>query len=199
LLNLVSVQIFPAYSVGAGSVKALVRTDRIESFHGCPHHLSFKKNKRGKRLVVLVALGLGTDGSGKGRILDWEVADQEEQANWERLGPRLCQRGVKLETGLQALVGDASPGLEQALDYLYGPALLQQRCLLHQVRNGKDQCVGLDRAGKKSLLEQAARVSEATSPARAHARLVACAQQWRLTQPQAVASFEHEFDQTIRY
>jgi transposase-like protein len=54
--------------------------------------------------VVLVALGLWTAGLGKRQILDWEVADKEEQATWERLVQRLWGRGVKLETGLQAIV-----------------------------------------------------------------------------------------------
>jgi len=75
-----------------------------------------RHQKRGKRLVVLVALGLWTDGSQKRQILDWEIADQEEQAAWERLVQRLWARGVKLETGLQAIVYDGSEGLEQALD-----------------------------------------------------------------------------------
>ena len=67
-----------------------------------------RHRKRGKRIVVLVALGLWSDGSGKRHILDWEVADKEEQAAWERLVQRLWERGVKLETGLQAIVRDAS-------------------------------------------------------------------------------------------
>jgi hypothetical protein len=157
-----------------------------------------RQRKRGKRIVVLVALGLWTDGSGKRRILDWEVADQEEQAAWERLVQRLWERGVKLETGLQAIVRDGSEGLEQALDYVYGSALVQQRCIFHKLRNVSDKCVGLDRAGKKSLLEQAAAVYEATSASEARARLAAFGEQWRLTQPQAVATFEREFEQTIR-
>ena len=45
--------------------------------------------KSGKHIVVLVALGLWTDGSGKRQILDWEVAEQEEQDSWERLVQRL--------------------------------------------------------------------------------------------------------------
>ncbi len=90
-----------------------------------------RHRKRGKRIVVLVALGLWTDGSGKRRILDWEVAEQEEQAAWERLVQRLWERGVKLETGLQAIVRDGSKGLEQALDYVYGSALVHQRCIFH--------------------------------------------------------------------
>jgi len=154
---------------------------------------------RGKRMVVLVALGLWTDGSGKRQILDWEVAEQEDQAAWERLVQRLWERGVKLETGLQAIVRDGSEGLEQALDYIYGSALVQQRCIFHKLRNVSDKCIGLDREGKKQFLEQAAAVYQAMSASEARARLATFAERWRATQPQAVATFEREFEQTIRY
>ncbi len=132
-----------------------------------------RQRKRGKRIVVLVALGLWTDRSGKRRILDWEVAEKEEQAAWERLVQRLWERGVKLETGLQAIVRDGSEGLEQALDYVYGSALVQQRCIFHKLRKVSDKCAGLDRDGKKSLLEQAAAVYEAASAPEAQVRLAA--------------------------
>jgi transposase-like protein len=157
-----------------------------------------RQRKRGKRIVVLVALGLWTDGSGKRHILDWEVVDKEEQASWERLVQRLWERGVKVETGLQAIVRDGSEGLEQALDYVYGSSLVQQRCIFHKLRNVSDRCVGLDRERKKSLMEQAAAVYQAHSAPEARARLVAFAAHWRATQPQAVAIFEREFEQTIR-
>ena len=158
-----------------------------------------RHRKRGKRVVVLVALGLWTDGSGKRHILDWEIADQEEQPAWERLVQRLWERGVKLETGLQAIVRDGSEGLEQALDYVYGSALVQQRCIFHKLRNVSNKCIGLDREGKKSFMEQAAAIYQARSAPEARARLVAFAGHWRATQPQAVATFEREFEQTIRY
>lgn len=166
-------------------------------------HEDSRKRKRhgtsGKRVVVLVALGLWTDESGKRRILDWEIADQEEQPAWERLVQRLWERGVKLETGLQAIVRDGSEGLEQALDYVYGSALVQQRCIFHKLRNVSNKCVGLDREGKKLLMEQAAAVYQATSASEARTRLFAFGECWRATQPQAVATFEREFEQTIRY
>src|SRR5256714_9711565 len=112
-------------------------------------HEDSRKRKRhrksGKRIVVLVALGLWTDGSGERRILDWEVPEKEEQAAWERLVQRLWERGVKLETGLQAIVRDGTEGLEQALDYVYGSALVQQRCIFHKLRNVSTKCIGLDR------------------------------------------------------
>jgi transposase-like protein len=89
--------------------------------------------------------------------------------------------------------------LEQALDYVYGSSLVQQRCIFHKLRNVSDKCVGVDRAGEKSELPQAATVYEAPSASEAQARLAAFGDQWRLTQPQAVATFEREFEQTIRY
>jgi Transposase, Mutator family len=158
-----------------------------------------RHQKRGKRIVVLVALGLWTDGSGKRQILDWEVADKEEQASWERLVHRLWERGVKLETGLQVIVRDGSEGLEQALDYVYGTGLVQQRCIFHKLRNVRGKCAGLDRAAKKSLLEQAAAVYQAPSAPEARARLATFAEHWRTTQREAVTTFEREFEQTIRY
>ncbi len=158
-----------------------------------------RHRKRGKRMVVLVALGLWTDGSGKRQILDWEIAEQEKQPAWERLVQRLWERGVKLETGLQAIVRDGTEGLEQALDYVYGSALVQQRCIFHKLLNVSDKCVGLDRARKKLLMEQAAAVYQATSASEARARLLAFGEYWRATQPQAVATFERAFEQTIRY
>jgi len=48
-----------------------------------------------------------------------------------------CKRGVKVETGLQAIVRDGSEGLEQALDYVYGSALVQRRCILAWIVRGK--------------------------------------------------------------
>jgi putative transposase len=48
-------------------------------------------------------------------------------------------------------------------------------------------------------MEQAAAVYQATSASEARARLVAFGLRWRATQPEAVATFEREFEQTIRY
>jgi putative transposase len=89
--------------------------------------------------------------------------------------------------------------LEQALEYVYGSALIQQRCIFHKLRNVSNKCVGLDRAGKKSVLEQAAAVYQAPNAEEAQARLLAFGERWQATQPQAVATFEREFEQTIRY
>jgi Transposase, Mutator family len=51
-----------------------------------------KHHKRtGKKVVLLVALGFWTDGSGKREILDWQMADNEGKAAWETLVNRLSR------------------------------------------------------------------------------------------------------------
>jgi transposase-like protein len=147
----------------------------------------------------LVVLGLWTDGSGKRQILEWEGAEQEDQASWQRLVQRLWERGVTLETGLQAIVRDGTQGLEQALDEVDGSLLLQQRCIFHKLRTVSKKCSGLDRESKKPFMEHARTVYQGETAAEVRACLAAFAERWRATQPQAVATFEHEFEQTIRY
>ncbi len=205
-INQLEARLAQAHCEPITDVPAVVQFDGIwlslqiqqDSIH-VDSHKRKRHQKRGKRIVVLVAIGLWTDGSGKRRILDWEVAEKEQQASWERLVQRLWERGVKLETGLQAIVRDGSEGVEQSLDYVYGSALVQQRCIFHKLRNVSDRCAGLDRERKKSELPQAAVVYQATSAPEAQARLATFGEQWRTTQPQAVATFEREFEQTIRY
>jgi transposase-like protein len=70
---------------------------------------------------------------------------------------------VKLETGLQAIVRDGTEGLEQALDFVYGSALVKQRCIFQKLRNVSGKWGGSDRKVKKLLMEQAAAVYQATS------------------------------------
>jgi transposase-like protein len=62
-----------------------------------------------------------------------------------------------------------------------------------------DKCIGLNREDKKQFLAQARAVYQARSAPEAQEGLGAFAEQWRATPPQAVATFEHEFEQTIRY
>jgi hypothetical protein len=65
-----------------------------------------RHQRSGKKVVLLVALGFWTDGSGKREILDWQVASSEGKAAWETLVNRLWERGVRPENGLQAVIRD---------------------------------------------------------------------------------------------
>jgi hypothetical protein len=44
-----------------------------------------RKERKGQRVVVLVALGFWHDGSGRREIIDWEIAKSEEHTEWEKL------------------------------------------------------------------------------------------------------------------
>ena len=65
-----------------------------------------RKKRRGKKVVLLVALGFWTDGSGRRELLDWQVADGERKAAWEPFVHRLWERGLRPEQGLQAVIRD---------------------------------------------------------------------------------------------
>ena len=163
-----------------------------------------RKERKGQRVVVLVALGFWNDGSGRREILDWEIAKSEAHTEWEKVLNRLWQRGVRPERGLQMVVRDGSGGLGEALAFVYGSTVLEQRCLFHKLRNVADKVRGElkgeeKREERKQLLEQASAIYQAESAAQANTRLTRWAQQWRQQAPQAVATLERDFEQTLVY
>lgn len=98
-----------------------------------------RQQHKGKRMVLLVALGLWTDGSGRREILDWQLADGESQPDWQRLLDRLWERGVRPEAGLQAVIRDGKGELGAAVAQVYGTRVIEQRCVFHKLRNVADK------------------------------------------------------------
>ena len=163
-----------------------------------------RKKRKGKKVVVLVALGLWTDGSGRREILDWQVADGESKAAWEPFVHRLWERGLRPETGLQAVIRDGCGELGEAIAWVYGTTVLEQRCIFHKLRNVADKCREelkgeAHKETRKQLLEQASAVYQAESAEQARGRLAVFAATWRARTPKAVATFERDFEQTIAY
>ncbi len=163
-----------------------------------------RKERKGKRVVVLVALGFWNDGSGRREIIDWEIAKSEEHTEWEKLLNRLWERGVRPEQGLQMVVRDGSGGLGEALAFVYGSTVLEQRCLFHKLRNVADKARSElkgeeKREERKQLLEQASAIYQAESAAQARERLARWAEQWRECAPKAVATLQRDFEQTLVY
>ncbi len=163
-----------------------------------------RKERKGQRVVVLVALGFWNDGSGRREILDWEIAKSEAHTEWEKLLNRLWQRGLRPERGLQMVVRDGSGGLGEALAFVYGSTVLEQRCLFHKLRHVADkvrsELKGEEkREERKQVLEQASAIYPAESAAQAHERLARWAEHWRQQAPQAVATLERDFEQTLVY
>ncbi|AEJ60679.1 MULE transposase, conserved domain-containing protein [Spirochaeta thermophila DSM 6578] len=85
-----------------------------------------KRRGRGqKKLVVLSAVGVKEDGSHE--LLDWVVAEQEDQASYERLLTRLYERGLH---EVELVVADEAEGIRQAVETVY-PEAKKQVCLWH--------------------------------------------------------------------
>src|SRR2546421_9914806 len=162
-----------------------------------------KRHQRtGKKVVLLVALGFWTDGSGKREILDWQVADSEGKEAWETLVNRLWERGVRPENGLQAVIRDGCGELGEALAWVYGSTVLEQRCIFHKLRNVAKKC-GEELKGeanketRKQLVEQASAIYQAENASEARASLQAFAETWQARTPKTVATFTRDFEQTI--
>lgn len=74
-----------------------------------PDRKQRKRHQRsGKKVVILVALGLWPDG--RREILDWEIASSEDQTQWELLLKRLWVREVTAEQGLKMMVREGCGG-----------------------------------------------------------------------------------------
>ncbi len=159
-----------------------------------------RKKRRGKQMVILVALGFWPDG--RREILDWQIAGSEDHREWEVLVQRLWEHGWCPEQGLQLVVRDGSGGLGEALALVYGTTVPEQRCIFHQLQNvskkGRSELKGQEnQEQRKRLMEQAASIYHADTATEALARLARWAAQWREQAPQSVATLERDFAQTL--
>ena len=137
-----------------------------------------RHTRTGKKVVILVALGLWTDGSGKREILDWQVTNGEGKAAWETLVNRLWERGVRPENGLQAVIRDGCGELGEAVALVYGSHVVEQRCIFHTLRTMAQKCReelkgDVNKHTRKQLVEQASAIYQAESAPEARVRLAA--------------------------
>ena len=162
-----------------------------------------RHERKGERVVVLVALGFWQKGQRR-EVLDWQIAKSEGHEEWEVLLNRLYERGVTPENGLQAVIRDGGGGLFQALDLVYGSAVVDQRCIFHKLKNVADACRKELKGDKhkderKQLMQQASAIYQAESAEQAKEQLSAWNALWRKKAPKSVATLERDFDATIAY
>jgi putative transposase len=163
-----------------------------------------RQQHKGKRMVLLVALGLWADGSGKRAILDWELAEGETQPDWQRLLDRLWERGVRPEAGLQAVIRDGKGELGAAVAQVYGTRVIEQRCVFHKLRNvankaREDLSGEAHRQEREQRLPQASAIYQAETPAQARERLRTVVNTWTEPAPKAMATLQRDFEQTIAF
>ena len=165
-----------------------------------------RRRVRQRKVPLLVAYGVDPV-RGERWIVDWELGDAEDQASWQRLLERLHTRGLHATAGLELIVHDGSAGLEAALaEVAFGPAVLQQRCVFHVLRNVRDKVQGtpgMTRAAKqarrRAVLEAAASIWQTTDPATARRRFAAFRDAWAAHEPAAVATVAERLAATLGY
>jgi Transposase, Mutator family len=162
-----------------------------------------RHERKGEQIVILVALGFWQHGERR-EVVDWQIAKSEGHEEWEVLLNRLYERGLTPENGLQAAIRDGGGGLEQAVDLVYGAAIVDQRCIFHKLKNVADACRKELKGNKhkekrRELMQQASTVYEAESAEQAKENLTAWANVWRKSAPKSVATLERDFDATIAY
>jgi transposase-like protein len=158
------------------------------------------------RVPLLVAYGVDP-ATGERWLVDWERAEQEDQASWQRLLARLQARGLRSAAGFTLFVHDGGSGLEAALNEIdFGPAVLRQRCVFHVLRTVRDAVRGeggmtreARQARRREVLAQAATIWETTERDTCRHRWHRFARTWRAREPAAVAALERTFEATLAY
>jgi len=159
-----------------------------------------------KKVGLLVAYGVDP-ATGEWWVLDWERAEQEDAASWERLLERLRQRGLAAERGLRLIVSDGSDGLKAALEMVdLGPGVRHQLCVFHKLRNvGKAVKAALaeskedKQARRREVVKEAAAIYRGMDRgeiARGRDEFVS---KWQGEEPEAVATLLRDFDKTTAY
>jgi len=159
-----------------------------------------RKQRTGKKQVILVALAFWEDG--RREVLDWQLARSRDHTQWEVLLNRLVQRGVQAEKGLKMIVRDGCGGLEEAVAYVYGSHVLDQRCVFHKLHNvaskvrselkGKEK-----REERKQIMKEASHIYQAQTALQAQQRLYEWSDHWQQWAPEAVATLNRDFEATL--
>jgi transposase-like protein len=168
--------------------------------------------KRQQKRVMLTALGIWGDGHWE--ILSWHLASQEDAPAWSTLVGALYTKGVTEET-TQLVVSDGAKGLDKALySHLYG--VPHQRCIFHKIKNIADylkytdliDAAGVSAPGpsrqakqerKRDILADAGQIYATDVEIESRARAESFRNKWAEREPQAVAAFLSDFEQTLCY
>jgi putative transposase len=140
-----------------------------------------------QRKLVLCAYGITL--CGERRLLAFQLATAESQAQWERFLSDLHKRGLR-GSKLKLVVTDGCIGLHNALDTVF-PYVPRQQCWVHKLRNVSNY---LRRSQQKECLTGARKIYQAGTKAAAVQAYWAWARRWRPQAPKAVACLERDLE-----
>lgn len=160
--------------------------------------------KRRRKRCLLIALGVWPT-SDEQAVLAWAIADSEDETAWLAFLSQLEAQGVCGEQGLELIIHDGGSGLCSALQTVYFGAT-EQRCLFHKLRNIWDALQFPDdlpaperRRQRRAIFRDFVAIFQAQQRSTVLRRALHVVQQYRLSQPKAVAALRRDFSTTIAY
>jgi transposase-like protein len=153
---------------------------------------------------IFVALGIWP-ATNHAQVLDWMVGQNEEAQAWAQFLTRLEAAGIRAQHGLHLIIHDGGSGLCAALSMVHF-GVATQRCLFHKLRNIANAIhlpQGLTRtersARRKAVLKRFQAIWQAKRYTTALRRYLQVVRDFRLTQPDAVASLRRDFRATLTF
>jgi len=153
---------------------------------------------------IFIALGIWPQ-SNQAQVLEWMFAASEEADAWEHFLARLEAAGIRHENGLRLLIHDGGSGLCAALSMVHF-GVPTQRCLFHKLHNIAQAIQlpkGLTRAQRsaqrKAILKRFKPIWQAKRYSTALRRYLQVVRDFRLTQPDAVATLRRDFRDTLAF
>jgi transposase-like protein len=194
-----------------GGVPPIMQVDAIWVTQVLPNGRTVYDRKGRKRPAkgrfkrpVLVALGVWPD-TNQAQVLEWMLAASEEADAWAEFLTRLEDAGMRHENGLRLIIHDGGSGLCGALALVHF-GVPTQRCLFHKLRNIAHAIhlpKGLSRsersAQRKAILKRFQAIWQAKRYATALRRYLQVVRDFRLIQPDAVASLRRDFRATLTF
>jgi len=149
--------------------------------------------KAAASVAVLLVRGIKADGTRE--VIDFRLATGEAEDAWEPFLADLFDRGLECKN-TKLFVHDGADGLANAIHTVYGP-VAHQRCICHKLGNLWKYVE--EKEKHKGIRSEAAAVYDVDTAEEAWERLAAWSKRWHGREPQAVANFCADFQDTIRF
>lgn len=160
--------------------------------------------KSRRKRCLLIALGVWPD-TGRQEVLAWHLADREDAASWLTFLSQLEEQGLRGENGLELIIHDGGSGLCTALSTIHFAAS-EQRCLFHKLRNiwqairvADDLPIHARTRQRRAIFREFVAIFQAQQRSTVLRRALKVVQQYRTTQPEAVATLRRDFRATVAY
>jgi hypothetical protein len=194
-----------------GAHPPILQVDAIWFTQVCPTGQT-RRDRKGRRRAVksrrkrclLIALGVWP-AAARQEVLAWHLTDGEDSESWLAFLSQLEEQGVCGANGLELIIHDGGSGLCTALQTVYFGAA-EQRCLFHK-RHNIWQVISLPdelpaagrRRQRRAIFRDFVAIFQAQQRSSFLRRALRIVQQYRTTQPAAVATLRRDFAATLAY